>query len=85
MERCTSFLVDELGVVDRGQPGLTPCRQGRRWERMGLGAVAVAAGTPPKQSLERRMELEESTFLTSDYTTKPQPSIQYGNGTKTEI
>ena len=25
----------------------------------------------PKQSWERRMELEESTCLTSDYTTKP--------------
>ena len=28
------------------------------------------------------MELEESTFLTSDYTTKLQPSRQYGTGTK---
>ena len=31
------------------------------------------------------MELEESLFLTSDYTTKPQSSRQYGTGTKTEI
>ena len=31
--------------------------------------------------LGRRMELEESTFLTSDYTTK----LQYSTGTKTEI
>ena len=31
------------------------------------------------------MELEESTCLTSDYTTKPQSSRQYGIGTKTEI
>ena len=38
----------------------------------------------PKQSSER-MELEESTFLTSDYTTKLQLSRQYGTGTKTEI
>ena len=38
----------------------------------------------PKQSWER-MGLEESTFLTSDYTTKPQSSRQYGTGTKTEI
>ena len=38
-----------------------------------------------KQSWERRMELEESTFLTSDYTTKLQSSRQYGTGTKTEI
>ena len=30
------------------------------------------------------MELEESTCLTSDYTTKPQSSRQYGTGTKTE-
>ena len=28
----------------------------------------------PKQSLERIMELEESTFLSSDYTTKLQSS-----------
>ena len=40
----------------------------------------------PKQSSERRrMELEESTCLTSDYTTKLQSSRQYGTGTKTEI
>ena len=31
------------------------------------------------------MELEESTFLTSDYTTKLQLSRQYGTRTKTEI
>ena len=31
------------------------------------------------------MELEESTFLTSDYTTKLQSSRLYGTGTKTEI
>ena len=31
------------------------------------------------------MELEESTFLTLDYTTKLQSSRQYGTGTKTEI
>ena len=31
------------------------------------------------------MELEESTFLTSDYTTKIQSSGQYGTGTKTEM
>ena len=39
----------------------------------------------PKQSRERRMELEESTFLTSDYTTELQSSGQYGTGIKTEI
>ena len=31
------------------------------------------------------MELEESTFLPSDYTTKLQTSRQYGDGTKTNI
>ena len=31
------------------------------------------------------MEVEESTFLTLDYTTKLQTSKQYGTGTKTEI
>ena len=39
----------------------------------------------PKQSCERRMELEESTCLTAGYTTKLQSSRQYGMGTKTEI
>ena len=39
----------------------------------------------PKQSSERRMELQESTFLTSDYTKKVQSSRQYGTATKTEI
>ena len=39
----------------------------------------------PKQSCERRMELEESTCLTSGYTTKIKSSRQYGPGTKTEI
>ena len=31
------------------------------------------------------MELEESTFLTTDYTTKLQSSRQYGTGTKAGI
>ena len=31
------------------------------------------------------MELEESAFLTSDYTTKLQSSGRYGTGTKTEM
>jgi len=31
------------------------------------------------------MELEESTFLTSDYSTKLQSARQYATGTKTEI
>ena len=39
----------------------------------------------PKQSWERRMELEESTCLTLGSTTKPQSSRQYGTGTKIEI
>ena len=39
----------------------------------------------PKQAWERRMELEESTCLTSGSTTKPQSSRKYGTGTKTEI
>ena len=33
----------------------------------------------------KKMELKESTCLTSDYTTKLQSSGQYGTGTKTEI
>ena len=43
--------------------------------------------TPNSQSsLEKEeMELEESIFLTSDYTTKLQSSRQHGTGTKTEI
>ena len=38
-----------------------------------------------KVILKRRMELEESTCLTSGSTTKPHSSRQYGTGTKTEI
>ena len=41
--------------------------------------------TSNSQSRERRVELEESTCLTSGSTTKPQSSRQYGTGTKTEI
>ena len=38
-----------------------------------------------QSSLEKkRMELEQSTLLTSDYTTKLQSLRQYGTGTKTE-
>ena len=37
-----------------------------------------------KKYCERKMELEESASLTSDYTTKVQKSRQYGSGTKTE-
>ena len=33
----------------------------------------------------KRMKLEESTYLTSGSTTKPQSSRVYGTGTKTEI
>ena len=36
-------------------------------------------------NLERKMELEESTCLTSGSTTKPQSSRLYGTGTNTEI
>ena len=39
----------------------------------------------PKQSWERRMELEESTCLTSGSTTKQQSSRQHGTGTESEI
>ena len=39
-----------------------------------------------QRNLEKeRMELRESTCLTSDYTTKLQSSRQYGTGIKTEI
>ena len=38
-----------------------------------------------QSSQERRTEMEESNFLTSDYSTKLQLSRQYGTGTKTEI
>ena len=42
--------------------------------------------TPKSQSSrEKGMELEESSFLASDYTTKLRSSEQYGTGTKTEI
>ena len=38
-----------------------------------------------KAFLRKKNGSEESTFLTSDYTTKLQSSRQYGTGTKTEI
>ena len=38
-----------------------------------------------KRNQEIRMELEESTFLTSDYPTKLQSSRSHRVGTKTEI
>ena len=38
-----------------------------------------------KAILRKKMELEESTCLTSGYTAKLQSSGQYGTGTKTEI
>ena len=38
-----------------------------------------------KAILRKKMELEESTCLTSGYTTKLQSTRQYGTGTKTEI
>ena len=38
-----------------------------------------------KAVLRKKLELEESTFLNSDYTTKLQSSKQYGTGRKTEI
>ena len=38
-----------------------------------------------KAFLRKKNGPEESTFLTSDYTTKLQSSRQYGTGTKTEI
>ena len=37
------------------------------------------------KAILRRVELEDSTCLTSDYTAKLQSSRQYGTGTKTEI
>ena len=42
--------------------------------------------TPSSQSnLEKEKQLEESSSLTSDYTTKLQSSKHYGTGTKREI
>ena len=38
-----------------------------------------------KVILRKRMELEESICLTSDYTTKLQSARQHGTGTETEI
>ena len=38
-----------------------------------------------KAILRKKMELEESTCLTSISTTRPQSPRQYGTGTKTEI
>ena len=38
-----------------------------------------------QSNLEKEKQLEESTFLISDYTTKLQSSRQFGTGTKKEI
>ena len=38
-----------------------------------------------KEILRKKIELEESTCLTSVSTTKPKSSRQYSTGTKTEI
>ena len=38
-----------------------------------------------QNNLEKEKQLEESTFLTSDDTTKIQSSRQHGTGIKTEI
>ena len=38
-----------------------------------------------QNNLEKEKQLEESTFLTSDDTTKLQSSRQYGTSTKAEI
>ena len=38
-----------------------------------------------QSNLEKEEWMEESTYLTSGSTTKPQSSRQYGTGTKTEI
>ena len=56
-------------------------------EQKNLKICMETQKTPNSQSnLEgKKMELEESDSLTSDYTTKLQSSIQYGTGTKTEI
>ena len=41
--------------------------------------------TSKAKAILRRMELEESTCLTSGSTTKPESSRQYGTDTKTKI
>ena len=47
--------------------------------------MEIKDGKQPKQSDERKTELEESGAQTSDYTTKLQSSKQYGTGTNREI
>ena len=42
-------------------------------------------GPQISKAVLKRIELEESTFLTSDYTTRLPSSRQYGIGTKAEI
>ena len=50
-----------------------------------LVAKMLRTKVPRNVISERRMELEESSYLNSGSTTKPQLSKQYGTGTKTEI
>ena len=46
--------------------------------------MKIQKNSNSQSNRERRMELEESTCLTSVSITKPQSSRQYGTGTKTE-
>ena len=47
--------------------------------------MEIQKSSNSQSNLEKRMELEESTCLTSGSTTKPQSSRHYGIDTKTEI
>ena len=47
--------------------------------------ITIHIETQKTLNSQSRMELEESSFLTSDHTIKLQSSRQYGTGIKTEL
>ena len=47
--------------------------------------MGVDEGEDREEAIKTGSQLEESTYLTSGSTTKPELSRQYGTGTKIEI
>ena len=74
----------EIISHSQGGPGVSPEGQGCLPEVTVLKSGHTGTRGSPWPG-EIGSVLEESTYLTSGSTTKPQLSRQYGTGTKTEI